>query len=290
VNDSKHWTVSKWPFLLGDALLLAAAYFLVQHAPHPIGRWEIVTAAACVALGAVLGVLPFVLDYRAIVKVIDSSALGSISEKIQNLEKLAAQISSATNEWTNAQAQAEKTAAGAREISDKMADEVRQFSEFMQKMNDSEKVALRLEIEKLRRGEGEWLQVLVRILDHVFVLHAAAARSRQPKVAEQIANFQNACRDAARRIGLVPFNAEPEEAFAPGRHQVVGTDEKPPADAVVAETVGVGFTFQGRLLRPALVRLRETNLPAENPTGETETPEPAADGKAQDELSLPTPD
>ena len=63
-----------------------------------------------------------------------------------------------------------------------MTGEVRQFTEFMQKMNDSEKAALRLEVEKLRRGEGEWLQVLVRILDHVFALHAAAVRSGEPKV------------------------------------------------------------------------------------------------------------
>jgi len=32
---------------------------------------------------------------------------------------------------------------------------------------------------------------------------------------------------------------------------------KPPPDAAVAETVGLGYTFQGRLLRPALVRLKE---------------------------------
>ncbi len=103
MNDSKHWTVPKWPFLLGDALLLTAAYFFIQLAPRPVDRWEIVTAAACVALGAVLGAMPFILDYRAIVKVIEAGALGSIGEKIQNLEKLAAQISAATAEWTNAQ-------------------------------------------------------------------------------------------------------------------------------------------------------------------------------------------
>jgi molecular chaperone GrpE (heat shock protein) len=160
----------------------------------------------------------------------------------------------------------------------------------MQKMNDSEKSALRLETEKFRRGEAEWLQVLMRILDHVFVLHAAAARSGQPKLAEQITSFQNACRDAARRIGLVPFIAEPEEPFNSERHQSVGTEEKPSADAVVAETVGAGFTFQGRLLRPALVRLRQINPPEEKPAGEVETPGPAADEKAQDEMSLQSPD
>lgn len=290
MNDSKNWKVPKWPFLLGDALLLAAGYFLILQMPHPIGRWGIVTAAACVSLGAILGAMPYILDYRAIVKVIEAGALGSIAEKIQNLEKLAAQINAATNEWTNAQTQAERTSAGAKEIADHMAGEVRQFSEFMQKMSDSEKATLRLEIEKLRRSEAEWLQVLVRILDHVFVLHNAAMRSGQPKLAEQISNFQNACRDAARRIGLVPFSAEPDELFNAERHQAVGGEEKPSANAAVAEAIGAGFTFQGRLLRPAIVRLRETNPTEEIAAGETETPEPAADEKAQDELSLQSPD
>jgi molecular chaperone GrpE (heat shock protein) len=255
MSDMTNWKIPKWPFLLGDALLMAFAYFFVLHEPKPSAHWEI--PAACIALGAILGCLPFILDYRAIVKVIETSALGSITEKIQNLEKLAAQISTATNEWMNTQTLAEKTSAGAKEISDKMAAEVREFTGFMQKMNDSEKSALRLEVEKMRRGEAEWLQVVVRILDHVFLLHAAAARSGQPKVADQIANFQNACRDAARRIGLTPFVAAPDEKFNAERHQLMDGEPKPTDRALIAETVGAGYTFQGKLLRPALVRLRE---------------------------------
>jgi molecular chaperone GrpE (heat shock protein) len=176
--------------------------------------------------------------------------------------------------------QAEKTSAGAREISDKMATEVREFTAFMQKMNDSEKSALRLEVEKMKRGEAEWLQVLVRILDHVFLLQAAAARSGQPKVADQIANFQNACRDAARRIGLTPFVAAPDEPFNTERHQIVD-ESKPSTNSVVAETIGTGYTFQGKLLRPALVRLREKNSEAEK----EELPGQAEE-KSGDELPL----
>jgi molecular chaperone GrpE (heat shock protein) len=37
--------------------------------------------------------------------------------------------------------------------------------------------------------------------------------------------------------------------------------ENPPADGVVAETLAAGFTFQGRLVRPALVRLRAAGDP-----------------------------
>ncbi len=282
VNASELWKSSKWPFLLGDAMLLAVAWIFIQRAAHPIAPFEIAVASGCVALGAILGCLPFILDYRAAVKAIEAAGLGSVAEKIQNLEKLAAQVSAATNEWTNAQTQAEKTAAFAKEIADNMAAEVRQFTGFMQKMNDSEKVALRLESEKLRRGEAEWLQVLVRILDHVYLLNAAATRSRQPKLVEQISSFQSACRDAARRIGLAPFSPNPDEPFDAQKHRNVDETTAPGDGAVVAETVGAGFTFQGKLLRPALVRVK---APGAEPEELTEPLE-----EKTDELSLQEPD
>ena len=257
MSDLTNWKIPKWPFLLGDALLIAFAYFFVLHGPKPSAHWEI--PAACVALGAFLGCLPFILDYRAIVKVIEASALGSITGDpilAGRLLSVAAFLAAADDGPVIA-AGSVTFAAGAKEISDKMSAEVREFTEFMQKMNDSEKSALRLEVEKMRRGEAEWLQVLVRILDHVFLLHTAAARSGQPKVAGQVSQFQNACRDAARRIGLTPFVAAPDERFNAERHQLMDGEPKPDDGALIAETVGTGFTFQGKLLRPALVRLRE---------------------------------
>ena len=257
VSGATNWKIPKWPFLLGDALLLGSAFYIIWQSPHPVSQWQTIVCVVCAAVGALFGVAPFVMDYRAILRLVDANTLGEVAGKIQDLERLAAQISTATGEWTNVQTQAEKISTGAREIASRMAEEVRQFSEFMQKMNDSEKTALRLEVEKLRRGEAEWLQVLVRILDHVFALHAAAVHSNQPQLAEQITHFQNACRGVARRVGVTPFVAEPDEPFNPERHQALDAKAKPPADAAVAETVGVGYTFQGRLLRPALVRLKE---------------------------------
>ena len=137
-----------------------------------------------------------------------------------------------------------------------MSAEVRAFTEFMQRVNDSEKATLKLEVEKLRRAENEWLQVLVRVMDHIYALNLGAARSGQPKLIEQLAHFQNACRDVARRVGLTAFLAESDEAFDSARHQVLDGNGDTPTDAKVAETVATGYTFQGRLLRPALVRLQ----------------------------------
>ncbi|HUA68903.1 MAG TPA: nucleotide exchange factor GrpE [Candidatus Saccharimonadales bacterium] len=290
MNDVRDWKVPKWPFLLFGALLFAFAYLIVWKSPHPIGKWEIIACFAAAGLGSVMGIIPFLLDYRAMGKAIEVNALSAVAEKIQDLEKLATQISAATSQWDVVQNQAEKTAAGAKQIAEKMGAEVREFAEFMQKMNDSEKTSLRLEVEKLHRGESEWLQMLVHIFDHIFALHAAAMRSEQPKLAEQITHFQNACRGTVRRIGLTPFAIEPGEPFDATRHQLADSKQKPPEGSVVAETIGSGYTFQGKLLRPAVVRLREAEKPAPPlPSHSTSIELPAKEDEA-DELPLGSPD
>jgi len=55
---------------------------------------------------------------------------------------------------------------------------------------------------------------------------------------------------------LVPFVVEPGEAFNAEKHQWAEGKENPPPNACVAETVATGYRFQGRLLRPPLVRLQ----------------------------------
>jgi molecular chaperone GrpE (heat shock protein) len=185
--------------------------------------------------------------------------LGAAVEQIQNLEKIGAQISSATDQWGRMQEAMErhssKTVVSSQEIAERMSKEVREFNEFMQRINDTEKATLRLEVEKFHRAEGEWLQVLVRILDQIFTLHSAAARSGQPELAAQIGNFQNACCGVARRVGLATFEAERDKPFDPKSHRPLG-DEKPADDALVGETVAPGYTYQGRMIRPALVRIK----------------------------------
>ena len=258
MSDLNAPKLAKWPFFLGDALLLGMACFITYQSKPALGHWELCFVVLCVVGGALLGIAPFLLEYDALVKLTEADALTTAVSQLHNLEGIAAQISGATSRWQDAQDQADKTARSAREIADRMTAEAQAFTEFMQKANDNEKATLRLEVEKLRRAEADWVQVLVRTLDHVFALHQGALRSGQPGLIEQVGNFQNACRDAARRVGLTPFAANEAESFDPQRHRLIDETAKPPADAVVAQTVAVGYTFQGRLIRPALVSLRET--------------------------------
>jgi hypothetical protein len=141
------------------------------------------------------------------------------------------------------------------------------------------------------------MQVVARILDHVFSLYTAAARSNQPELADQIGLFQTACRDAARRVGLVPFGVEPDEKFDSKRHRAQGV-ENPVEGSPVAGLLAPGMTYQGRLIRQALVKLAGENEAVTEPKAVTEaTAEPVVEtpvvkkdevveGAAQDELTL----
>jgi len=271
VQDRLEIRLPKWPFFLGDAFLLGMAYFIYWESKYPLGRWELTACAVCVALGAVLGVLPYLLEYRGLLRRIEARGLESVTEKIQKLETVAAQISSATNHWQSAQEQADKTAALAREISERMAAEVRDFSTFMEQLNQGEKANLRLEVEKLKRAEGDWLNVLVHLLDHVYALYHAAKRSGQASLISQLDQFQNACRDAARRVGLVPLVANQDEVFDGKRHQLPN-GETPKDGAVVAEVLATGYSFQGRFLRPVLVRTQSNGASSSEPEN-TSAPE-----------------
>jgi molecular chaperone GrpE (heat shock protein) len=251
----------KWPFFAGDALLLGAAYLIYARSELPMGLGQMALAALCVALGAVFSVLPFVLEYRVIARTAEAAGLTTVVSQIQKLETLATEIRGATGLWQTVQEQADKTVNAVQTIGDRMTEEVKSFSEFMQRANDTEKANLRLEVEKLRRGEGEWLQILVRVLDHVYALHQAGLRSGQSGLVEQLTQFQNACLDVARRVGLAPFSPRPDEPFDIERHQPIDGDRKPADGAVVSQTLATGYTFQGRFLRPALVRLRTNGAP-----------------------------
>lgn len=244
------------PFLLGDALLLGLALLVVRQAARPMTPWETITLFLCVACGAVLSSVPFWLEFRAATRAAESASLETSLARIQNLEALANQITGATVQWQAVRDDSAKTVSAARELSEKMAAEAQAFVAFLQKANDSERNHLRLEVEKLRRAEGDWLQVSVRILDHVFALHQGALKSGQPALIEQISGFQNACRDAARRLGLAPFAPAAGDVFDPSRHQNADEQAAVSPDAAVAEILAPGFTFQGQLVRRSLVRMQ----------------------------------
>jgi molecular chaperone GrpE (heat shock protein) len=249
--------LSKLPFYIADFVLIVLAGWIMVKNPHPLAPVPLALMVLCVVLAMGFALAPYLIEYQAQVKFAESDRLTDTVQEIGKLEQAAEQIRLSTSLWQGVQEQSAKTAAAAKEVAGRMTEEAKAFAEFMQKANDTEKGTLRLEVEKLRRAEGDWLQVLVRLLDHVHALHQAAVRSGQRNVIDQLTAFQRACRDVTRRIGLVPFEAAADEAFDAEKHQLLDPADPVPAGARVAETVATGYSFQGQILRLPLVRLAE---------------------------------
>ena len=248
--------MTKWPYYVADVLLVGVALWIINHYPHPLPFWPATLMAGCVVVAAAIGVWPHRLEYQTAVQFAEADGLTSAVKEIRNVQAVAEQIRLATGQWQGVQEHSGKTVAAAKEVSDRIAAEAHAFTEFMQKANDSEKATLRLEVEKLRRGQGEWLQVLVHLLDHVFALHQAGARSGQPNLEAQLARFQEACRDVVRRVGLTPFEAGPGEPFDGEKHQLPEGQPLPPPEIRIAQTLAAGYTYQGQLVRRSLVALQ----------------------------------
>ena len=268
MTETRAPKLSKWPFLLSDLILLGLAGGILQHYPHPLERWPLILLTLCVVTGAWVAVMPFLTEYRAEVKFAETDSLTTAVEQINNLRTLTNQISFATAQWQLVQDQSGKTVATAREIADRITGEGKVFVESLQKANDAERGHLRLEVEKLRRGEGEWLEALVRLFDHIYAIYLAGARSGQPNLKEQLGHFQTGCREAVRRLGFVPFEAASDQAFDETRHQVMDPETKPMAGMLIDETLATGFSFQGQLLRCALVSLKPDGSEASLSVGE----------------------
>ena len=66
----------KWPFYLGDGLLLGAAYLIWHQTQLTMGHWELCLAVLCITAGALLGIAPALLEYRAGLKLAEAGADG----------------------------------------------------------------------------------------------------------------------------------------------------------------------------------------------------------------------
>lgn len=282
MNDQTAPKLPKWPFFAADLILLGLALWIVNAQPHPLSPVPLALVVACVATAAFLGVWPFRLEFATAEKLTESNQLTTAVTEIQKLEAVAAQIRAATGQWQTVQEHSTRAIGAAKEIGDRMATEAKAFGDFMQKANDSEKAHLRLETEKLRRVETEWLHTVIRLLDHVYALHQAAVRSGHRNVIQQLSSFQDACRDITRRVGLTPLEAIAGETFDGEKHQLIDGQASPPDGALVEDTLATGYSFQGQILRRTLVSLQQTAPVEEQPAAAPEIPaEPVAEEFAE---------
>jgi hypothetical protein len=64
LDDDLQTTLSKWPFILGDVLLVATALAIAILSDWQLSNWQVASCVISVALGAALFVLPYVVEFQ----------------------------------------------------------------------------------------------------------------------------------------------------------------------------------------------------------------------------------
>jgi molecular chaperone GrpE (heat shock protein) len=280
--------LQKWPFYLADLVLSGIAAYVLWRLGVIQGTTQVAISIACLcaaAFGAWLSITPWLVEYRTHSSLAENSSLKGTLEQIQNLEKVADLIRQANAQWQGVQDAAGRTVVASREIADRMKTESEEFMKFMENAHDQERAGLRLEVEKLRKMEGDWLKVVVQMLDHTYGLFRAAERSGQQNLIMQLGQFQNALRDAARRMGLTPFLPSIGEKYDSRGHQLANPPPMVDENATVGEILATGFTYQGQLLRRSLVELNQ-NAATEEAPGAVALPEETVPAEAPAEVPV----
>lgn len=276
MSEPKVPQMKKWPFIVADVVAFIGCYLIYDRGSGPLGNGEMAAFIVCGALGMFFLCYPFIQEYRLDARFAEADQLAQVTDFMTRLEKVKNGVTVATAHLETAQDYAEKTIESSKEIAERMTDEAKAFADFMAKANDTEKAHLELEVEKLKRGESEWVKTLMTTLDETFRLCVAASRSGNPLVVESLAKFQSVCRAAAGRVGLVAFEPEFGEPFDPEKHVVADENAEAAEGARVGGTVAPGYAYMRRPLRPAAVALQGAGAPATTLEPAAPALEPAA--------------
>lgn len=192
----------KWPFLVGDAVLLGIAILAAARSPQPYSNPVILTIAVCVALASILGIIPFLTDYA-------NKQDEALDERQRGLEALtrtvsdsAEQISVAATSLHELSELTRKQLAQAESMPDQLEAILAKFTGRHTKANEEASELLRQEIKALRGAENrkldsaseklqqaldEFKQLESALRDKIHTLEAAPSVLSVPAVSEPVA-------------------------------------------------------------------------------------------------------
>lgn len=235
----------KWPFLVGDAILLGVAVTIASRAPAPYTNAVAIAISACVVLAALLGAIPFLADYAA-------KQDEALDERQRGLEALtrtvaesAEQISIAANGIHELNDFAQKYLKQAEALPGKLQERIHNFNRQLNEATVAENEALQQEVNSLRASDLEKLETVAERtakaiaeltkLDAAVAKQLAAAREALAQVPKTLADLPAAIarvRDEALQSIAAAHAAALAELSRSGSHRPAA----PAAPPTVAET------------------------------------------------------
>ena len=112
-NDDLQTTLSKWPFILGDGLLVGTALAIAILGDWQLTNWQVASCVISVALGAGLYVLPYIVEYQVRVR-------EEAEDRSAELRILRRQVATAESELESLDAHVESLSSNLQEFSGKI--------------------------------------------------------------------------------------------------------------------------------------------------------------------------
>jgi archaellum component FlaC len=192
--------LNPWPFLVGDAVLLATACLLSSQANAPLNGLPLIAIAGCVALGAVLAVLPFLLNHTRRQESALAERLQEIAALAQTTTTSAEQISIAAASLHSIAETTTRSLKLGEQLPQKIQEKINDFKSQLNEVAVTENEALTQEINTLRASETERLETAltsVRKTAADLAMIEAVSRKHVSELNESLARFVSSAEKAA---------------------------------------------------------------------------------------------
>jgi hypothetical protein len=272
--------ISKWPFLVADAVLLACACFVAANAAQPLAAETALIVVGCVVAAAVAGVIPFLIDYgRRQEETIDSRqrALEGLAKSIHAAGE---QLALVTNGVREVEELAQRHLRHAEQLPQRVQEKMAEIEAKIASARDDEREELQRELANLRGSESERLeQTAERVAKAASELAKVEALVTKQVTAARAVLAELSARTAPRAAQAEKSISEPvPDSVAVARTSVSGAAEPaaaagtlrgpPPAEKRVVNSPAA----EAALSHPALAE----NGPVAPATGATRLPETAS--------------
>jgi chemotaxis protein histidine kinase CheA len=265
----------KWIFLAIDAGLLLIAFLIISFAKDPYAPLPFVSAVLCAALAAIIGLVPFLIDYaadtaeyveRERARMNDQGA--RLHASVESLARAAAQIK-AVEEAVH------KSAREAETLPYRMQEKLAEFNESLAAKEESDREALETELEQLRAANSDQLKAVAEKIAKAAADWTAlevATRKQLAATEAALAKLQAGTGEAATKLETQIASALKEiDARVAALRQAAATV---PTSIAVA-TVPAAAATPERVTAPAVpAAAAETTLSPE-PSAASESPAPA---------------
>jgi hypothetical protein len=244
---------SKLVYLAIDAGLLLTAFIIVFFAKNPYAPLPFVSAVLCVVLAAVIGFVPFLLEFIVDQREIVTAERAKVVEQAQRLQAATESLGRAAAQIKAVEEAVHKAAHTAENLPYRMQEKLAEFNEALTTKDNEEREVLERELEELRAANSDNLKgvadKIARAAADWSALEAAtrkqlaAAQDASAKLNDQLkatlAQIESRTADLARAAASPPVAAAPSsparaEASAPAAPAAEPAPVAPEAEELAA--------------------------------------------------------